>query len=501
MSKLKEHESIINKFSESLAILMKKYKILSTRKTTIQEAINSKSKERTQKYSKMSTVISNRLEATRLRDHSADFRINNGYLLKPVINQREMITKNTNLSCLEIKLDNSIKNEELNKIQKESHNLEAKLSEMKSEHAKIKKLYNDCLHKLSFAEGKAKEEVKKLLEEMRVVKENLVKVQSDNTNLRKKNKKLVEDNAKCNTDINSVKEDIKLTINKLSTVESEKTTLQQVIEDSKKRLKASSEEIKQNNVHVKELQQKLNTQVLELKEAIKEKENVQSRCNEELKSLKEQSNKLEEELNKKLSEAEKERDDYKQKYMAKIEELGQVKTKAEKLHSDFEKCNKKRTEQNLESIRKMEEDSLSLKAELQLLSTQLSTQQQLNKELQSENIALSTQCKRLCEELSIAEISKETFDSEVVERRGEGREENLATRVARLEEEKSEWKKELDASCEKLAKESLAYKERLLKFKEDYLRVYQEMKRLKKALKVAQEALSQKEAEKNCICN
>ena len=66
----------------------------------------------------------------------------------------------------------------------------------------------------------------------------------------------------------------------------------------------------------------------------------------------------------KLIEVEKERNEFKEKYFEKIEELGKVKIKAEKFRDDFEKYLKKKLEQGTNTVLQLEQKLKETEAEL-----------------------------------------------------------------------------------------------------------------------------------------
>lgn len=122
-----------------------------------------------------------------------------------------------------------------------------------------------------------------------------------------------------------------------------------------------------------------------------------------------------------LEEAARERDEYKQKYLTKLEELSKVKGKAEKLMEDYTKFIKRKNQQGALTVQKLQS---KLIAQIEHLSTklleanaELERLKSDNRILVEKNGALKLCCLQLSEDVS-EELSKETFESEQVEKAG-----------------------------------------------------------------------------------
>jgi len=275
-----------------------------------------------------------------------------------------------------------------------------------------------------------------------------------------------------------------------------------------------SKEIPRLNEVVESLKNKLNELTVQYNEILQELNMLEEKncidlnkvknenkvLNEELVRLKELLNKLrlenkpEANLAVKLIEVEKARDDYKIKYMEKIEELGKVRVKAEKLKEEFDRILKKKNEQAAGAIKKLEEELTSnFTKEIKRLQIE-------NQELKELSCL---QYQHSGEECNTLEYSKETYESELpipekktLDLRYPLDEKRMLLRkITQLEAEQKNYKKIAKETEQKLVKENDLHKQRLLKFKDDYCKVFQEMAELRRELKKAEEKIGLQEEE------
>eukprot|EP00826_Nyctotherus_ovalis_P006862 TRINITY_DN11675_c0_g1_i15.p1 TRINITY_DN11675_c0_g1~~TRINITY_DN11675_c0_g1_i15.p1 ORF type:complete len:148 (-),score=30.79 TRINITY_DN11675_c0_g1_i15:95-538(-) len=112
--------------------------------------------------------------------------------------------------------------------------------------------------------------------------------------------------------------------------------------------------------------------------------------------------------------------------------------------------------------------------------------------LKSENDILKDKCNSIHSHTNEeANSYEETSCSEHSEKKAFEVKE-LAHKIALLETEQEKYKRLIAESNQKLEDETKSHREQLMKFKDDYCRVFQEMNLLKKALKAAQDSNSLK---------
>eukprot|EP00826_Nyctotherus_ovalis_P031727 TRINITY_DN2543_c0_g1_i3.p1 TRINITY_DN2543_c0_g1~~TRINITY_DN2543_c0_g1_i3.p1 ORF type:complete len:545 (-),score=173.26 TRINITY_DN2543_c0_g1_i3:135-1769(-) len=112
----------------------------------------------------------------------------------------------------------------------------------------------------------------------------------------------------------------------------------------------------------------------------------------------------------------------------------------------------------------------------------------------------NSRCQNLCVRGSTDDFSKDTFESERVPRSGDVKVtaeeyEALLLKVKQLESKQEDYERLLGESGKELESERAKHREQLLKFKDDYCKVFKDMNGLKKALKAAQEELASKDEE------
>lgn len=115
-------------------------------------------------------------------------------------------------------------------------------------------------------------------------------------------------------------------------------------------------------------------------------------------------------------------------------------------------------------------------------------------------LGANSRCQNLCVRGSTEDFSKDTFESERVPRGGDAKAaaeecEALLLKVKQLESKQQDYDRLLSESGKELERERAKHREQLLKFKDDYCKVFKDMNGLKKALKAAQEELAAKNQE------
>jgi len=202
-----------------------------------------------------------------------------------------------------------------------------------------------------------------------------------------------------------------------------------------------------------------------------------------------------EDMNKKLYEEN-------EKLHVNIKELMQRLSELEQERDKLKSHIKNRTNEHLEikiiepnSFKQLNESSKRVEEELEI--QQLGS---VNGSLLKMDNSLNSRCQNLNVAVSTEDFSKDTFESERPPK-SEGTkitvEENgaLLQKIKQLECKQEDYERLLSESARELESERTKHKEQLLKFKDDYCRVYKDMNNLKKALRCAQEELISKENE------
>jgi len=410
------------------------------------------------------------------------FILNYNKALNEQANKQEEIIKDLEAKLLESKTENDKLKEEQNRVIENTKQIEKQYNESKEEVLHLNKLkdeYNIQILKHKTAIKSIQETNNMLIEDFssqihKLERENeALRLQCNNIIEKTKLKEVQDElttikymNTEYTIIIKKLNTDNKTLTKQLVVLEENYNRLLNTSEMEKKKLKGISEELIEKNSELISLLTKAEESIINLNEELTEYKNPKNSLSTE---LEEQKNKVEEtkkqlrnivkleetikelqlkvikqeeaisKQDKELHEVKKERDDYEKKYNEKIEELGKVRTKVEKLKANFEKYNKKKDEANLNTIHSLTEQLNDLKNVNMNLTREISLlHSQLNKPLQDDKGS------------------------------------------SLVKEEK--YKQLLKEKDQLLEKEVSKHKDKLMKFKQDYSKVYQDMNTLKKKL-------------------
>eukprot|EP00826_Nyctotherus_ovalis_P007715 TRINITY_DN11968_c0_g1_i1.p1 TRINITY_DN11968_c0_g1~~TRINITY_DN11968_c0_g1_i1.p1 ORF type:complete len:511 (-),score=162.80 TRINITY_DN11968_c0_g1_i1:110-1642(-) len=421
---------------------------------------------------------------------------------------------------------------EVNMLQEQLKHLQLNSEKEKNE---LKKIHSEVMERLN-------SEILKSKEEVRLVRQSLQRLEIKLT-------APASDQEKSNTVVTKMKDYIKVLTTKFALLERDKATLKKMYSETLEELNKAKGEYRAELVEVNQAVEKLEAKLLECKskfsstavpcdkirainelqtklsEAECEKENLKRIYDEKVEELNKANEKLAEEnlhitqtfksrssqantdeLLRRAEEAESERENYKAKYTVKLEELGKVKQKAEKLREGFEKLMKKKNEEGAKAIKKMEEEMQEVRGKLEEASKKLVESnaeverlRSENKIVQEKNSVLNLKYQHGSEDANSEEETLESLHQPLEKKGGakiaaKGAEE-LINKIELLETEQEKWKQLLSEANQRLSNETESHKQQLLKFKNDYCKVFQEMSSLKKTLRSIQEELARKNKE------
>lgn len=420
---------------------------------------------------------------------------------------------------------------EVSRLQEQLKDLQLNSEKEKSE---LKKTHGEVIERLN-------SEILKSKEEVRLVRQGLQCLEA-------KFAAPASDQEKPSTAIAKMKDYIKTLMAKFAQLEKDKAALRKVHSETLEELNKVRGEYKVELAEVNQSVEKLEAKLLECKgkfsstdvpcdkarvinelqtklsEAECERENLKRIYDEKVEELNKANDKLAEENLRigqslkslpsqasagevlRLEEAESERESYKAKYAAKLEELGKVKQKAEKLREGFEKLMKKKNEEGAKVIKKMEEEMQKVRRELEetckkLVDSNAEVERLKgeNKIVQEKNSALNLKCQHGSEDANSEEETLESLHQPLEKKGGakiavKGTEE-LINKIELLETEQEKWRQLLSEANQRLNNETESHRQQLLKFKSDYCRVFQETSSLRKTLRSTQEELARKSKE------
>jgi epidermal growth factor receptor substrate 15 len=422
------------------------------------------------------------------------------------------------VSCLEGKLQDSlaenfqIKNNYEKDIQER---IKKNCSEFIGSQDRIKEL-NEEVKKLRDRSGKDLEklnfEMTEKLETIKNLNKELFKTENEKDKLSKQCESLTLKNKEIELKLGEQKESLKKLQEEISSIEEDRDNTKEMyntaLEELEQNKKLNEENIKELNIKL----QASKTKEKEYEDAIYDLKKTNEDLNFDISKVKAELDEAKntiEKVNNELEETKREREEIKGKFINGLEEFAKLKERAGKLKEDYEKFSKKKHELAVNTLKKMEVElnesnkkNQELEQRLVEVKIKLTEAVEKNELLNQKARLFEVRCNNLTEELEQAIYYKQnfgqTFNFSTTEVEAKFRlEENemLKTKMAHVEAEKERYKNQIIEMTKELAGMKIQHKDHLLKFKEDYSKVYQEIGALKKALKSSQIELMEKEKE------
>jgi len=420
------------------------------------------------------------------------------------------------VSCLEGRLQDLLAENSLirNNYEKDiQERIRKNCTEFIGSQDRIKEL-NEENKKLKDKSAKDQEKFNsQLIEKLETIKDlnkELSKAENEKDRLSKQYENLTSKTQEMELKLNEQEENLKKLREEIANIKEDR-------DDTKEIYNTTLEELNQTKKIHEESTKELNTKLETLKSKEEECEDIiynlkktneelnfdLSKITTELGEAKENIKKLSDEL----EETKKERDEIKGKFVNGLEEFAKLREKVGKLKEDHEKLAKKKRELAVNALKKLEEEldessrnNRELEQRLSELKAKLTEATEKNELLNQKVCLFEMRCNNLTEELEQAIYYKQTFGqafnfstSEVEAKFRLAENEMLKTKIAHVEAEKERYKDEIAETKKELAKMKTQHKDHLLKFKEDYFRVYQDKGKLKKALKSSQAEVMEKE--------
>eukprot|EP00826_Nyctotherus_ovalis_P022142 TRINITY_DN17259_c0_g1_i12.p1 TRINITY_DN17259_c0_g1~~TRINITY_DN17259_c0_g1_i12.p1 ORF type:complete len:416 (+),score=152.74 TRINITY_DN17259_c0_g1_i12:696-1943(+) len=192
-----------------------------------------------------------------------------------------------------------------------------------------------------------------------------------------------------------------------------------------------------------------------------------------------ETSKAKKELIAKVSDLEKEKEELKSNYQAKVAELEKVKEKAKTFWETFEKYNKKKQELEKE-VKKLQTEAASSSKKIEEHTNKINELTSILEQVKTENNELH---------------SKNTILREDKQEERDALNIQLKARTEQLEKELNELRSRLKEKDKQVDDQKGDCKVLLLKFKDDYCKLFKKFNNLKKSLKTEREALRAKDKE------